>query len=99
MATKINKKLSDFEGQEPTYSVDLEFHDPSENHNKFWHVRAFGPIVVRHWGRHGTKGQQMAEDYGWDREARSAARDLARKKMSEGYKEEVSVLDRFAREI
>lgn len=96
---KVNKKMSDFEGQEASYSVDLEYHDPNENHNKFWRIRVYDRFVVRHWGRHGTKGQQMCEDRGWDREARSAARDLANKKRSEGYKEEASVLDRFAREI
>jgi predicted DNA-binding WGR domain protein len=99
MGTKVNKKLADFEGQDPAYKADLEYHDPSENHNKFWHVRVYGRFVVRHWGRHGTKGQQMCEDCGWDREAVSAARDMANKKRSEGYTEEVSVLDRFAREI
>lgn len=99
MATKINKKMSDFEGQEPSLSLDLEYYDKAENHNKFWRIRVYGPIVIRHWGRHGTKGQQMAENYTWDREARSAARDLANEKRSKGYTAEASVLDRFAREF
>lgn len=99
MATKVNKKLSDFDGQEPTFQVDLEYVAPGENANKFWRIRVFGRYVVRNWGRLGTKGQQMCEDYGWDREAKSAARDLGNKKRSEGYQDQVSVLDRFAREI
>lgn len=99
MPSRINKKLSDFEGQEPSVSFDLEYFDKSENVNKFWRIRVFGCVVVRHWGRHGTKGQQMAEHYGWEREARSAARHLASEKQAKGYTAEVSVLDRFAREV
>jgi predicted DNA-binding WGR domain protein len=96
---KINKKMADFEGQEASVSADLEIHDPGENHNKFWRIRVYGSIVVRHWGRHGAKGQQMAEDHGSEWAAKSAARDLRDDKMSKGYKTEVGVLDRFAREM
>lgn len=97
--SKVNKTMADFDGQEPSYQAKLEFFDKTANHNKFWRVSVYGHVVVRHWGRHGTKGQQMAENKSWDREAISYARDLTSEKRSKGYEDEKSVLDRFVREI
>lgn len=96
---KLDRKMADFEGQEPSLTADLEIHDKSENHNKFWHIRVYGTIVVRHWGRHGTKGQQMAEDHYDTYSARLAARNLLNEKRAKGYTAEASVLDRFARDF
>lgn len=96
---KVNKKLEDFDGQEPSYAVDLDYYDKEENRNKFWRVRVFGRFVVRQWGRHGTKGQQMCEDHHYDFAAKAVARNLEMEKRNKGYRPEASVLDRFAREV
>jgi len=104
-ARKTDKKIEDFADYSPVYEQKLELHDPSENHNKFWHVFIYESegeqiYVVRHWGRNFTKGQSMVELWPpsvW--EARSYATEMARKKKREGYTVEVSFLDQLAREL
>lgn len=98
--TKTNKSPSDFEGQEPDYTEKLEFFDRGANKNKFWHVAVYGSYVVRHWGRHGAKGQTAVHlAYSkWD--AREEADKLYWKKKDKGYiKDNTTVLDRLAREV
>lgn len=97
--TKTNKSPSEFEGLQPDHSARLELFDKRKNHNKFWHIFVYDRFVVRHWGRHGSKGQWSVHE-AWNRwGAREAGLDLIRQKAAKGYKVEVGVLDRFAREI
>lgn len=93
------KTLSDFEGQEPSFTKSYEIFDPKKNANKFWRIYVFGPYVVRHHGRHGSKGLFTVHKAYSDWAARSEAQDIAQKKYDKGYRPEASVLDRFAREF
>jgi len=98
--TKVNKDPSEFDGQEPDYDEKLEFYDSRRNHNKFWHIRVYGRFVVRHFGRHGTKGQtQVHRAYSsWN--AREQADKLYWQKKDKGYvKDQTTILDRLAREV
>jgi predicted DNA-binding WGR domain protein len=98
--TKVKKTLADFDGQEPSYHEKLEFYDPKQNHNKFWHIWVYDSYVVRHFGRHGTKGQtQVHRAYSaWD--ARQEADKLYWQKKDKGYvKDQTTVLDRLVREV
>jgi len=91
--------LADFEGQSSTFTRTYEVFDPKTNANKFWRVYVFGAYVVRHHGRHGSKGLfTVHKGYGnW--EAERYAAKIANKKWGDGYRKEASVLDRFAREF
>ena len=97
--TKTNKSHEDFEGQEPSFEAHLEIFDKRKNHNKFWHITVYGNHVVRHWGRHGTKGQWSVHRTWNEWGSKSAAEDLVQQKRLKGYKREANILDRFAREI
>lgn len=88
-----------FEDQEPSFEEKLEIFDPKVNANKFWHIRVFGCFVVRHWGRHGSKGQFKVEKGSSDYDAQRQAEKLADKKRDKGYEDEASVLERVAREV
>jgi predicted DNA-binding WGR domain protein len=55
--------------------------------------------VVRHWGRHGTNGQSSVHSAYSEWAAEVAAEELYYKKHDKGYRPEVNVLDRFAREL
>ena len=97
--TKSSKKASEFEGQEPSYHEKLELYDPSNNNNKFWHIWVYDHYVVRNYGRHGSNGQWTVHTAysSWD--AREEADKLYWKKKDKGYiKDDVTVLDRLARE-
>lgn len=101
---KTSKKIEDFQDQTPVFETKLELHDPSENHNKFWHVFIFEDegeklYVVRHWGRNFTKGQSMAEILPDSWSAKDYATEMAKKKRREGYTVEVGFLDQLAREL
>jgi predicted DNA-binding WGR domain protein len=93
------KTLADFEGQEPSFSEKYEIFDPKKNANKFWHIYAFGQFIVRHHGRHGSKGLFTVHKTHSDWSARHEAREIAQKKYDKGYRDEANFLDRFAREI
>ena len=93
------KTLADFEGQEPSYSEKYEIFDPKKNANKFWHIYVFGNHIVRHHGRHGSKGLFTVHECYYGSSARNAARDFADKKYNKGYRDEASFLDRFVREV
>jgi len=82
-----------------SFTRTYEIFDPKTNANKFWRIYVFGAHVVRHHGRHGSKGLfTVHRAYaGW--QAESNAAELANKKWSKGYRKEASVLDRFAREF
>ncbi len=48
----------------------------------------FGTVrLVRNWGRIGTFGQERAEEYGTEFEARQALEALARAKWGRGYRD------------
>lgn len=97
---KSDKDASFFADQEPDWEVKLEMYDPRKNHNKFWHIRVYGTYVVRHWGRHGSKGQTSVH-YTWSRTAaKRAAQELAWAKEDKGYEpDNTTILDRMAREV
>jgi predicted DNA-binding WGR domain protein len=97
--TKVNNSPADFEGLDPNYERRLEIFDRKKNHNKFWRIWVYGQYVVRHWGRHGTKGQHSVHRAWNEWGAKSAAQDLYYKKSDKGYRPEVGVLDRIVREI
>ena len=97
--TKVSKDPAEFEGMEPSYSHKLEVFDPKSNTNKFWHIEVYGQYVVRHHGRHGTKGLWTIHKAWNEWGAQCAATDLYDQKYYKGYRPEVSVLDRIAREI
>lgn len=95
---KSIKKITEFDGQDPSYDERLDYYAPSNNNNKFWHIRVFGRYVVRQFGRHGTKGQvQVHEAYSsWD--AREQADKLYWQKKDKGYtKNQTTVLDQLTR--
>lgn len=92
--------LADFEGQESSYTEKYEVFDPKRNANKYWRIYVFGVYIVRHHGRHGSKGLHTVHECLFDWEARSNARLMAEKKYEDGgYRDEATFLDRFAREI
>lgn len=93
------KTLADFEGQTSSFTRTYEVWDPKKNTNKFWRIYVFGSYVVRHHGRHGSKGLFTVHKGYANFEAESKAAGLANKKWSDGYRLEVSFLDRFAREV
>jgi predicted DNA-binding WGR domain protein len=102
--SKTNKILADFAEIEPLRRSELEIYDPKANHNKFWRCYIYKPgdgytYVVRHWGRNGTKGQQMAESFGWEHMGTETFRKLVDEKEDKGYRPEASTLDKIVREV
>lgn len=98
--TKVSKTHADFDGQDSDYAEKLELHDPSNNNNKFWHVWVYGEFIVRHYGRHGTKGQTVVHRAYSTWDAKEEADKLYWKKKDKGYiKDETTILDRLAREV
>lgn len=104
--SKTNKTLADFADQQPIYKVELEIFDTKANHNKFWRCYIFSTpgvgmshFVVRHWGRNGTKGQQMVESFYGKYEAQDSAERLTAEKRAKGYRAEASPLDKIIREV
>lgn len=89
--------LKDFSSQEPSFNRNYEYYEGTSN--KFWRIYVFGSYVVRHHGRHGSKGLFTVHKGYANFEAESKAAGLANKKWSDGYRLEVSFLDRFAREV
>lgn len=97
---KVSKTLADFEGLEPDYEQKLEFYDTKKNHNKFWHIWVYGNLVVRNYGRHGSKGQTVVHETWSKGAAKNAARDLMWSKEEKGYKPDTTtILDHIARKI
>jgi len=98
--TKTDKKPSEFDGMEPDYEKRLEVFDRKTNTNKFWRVWVYGEFVVRHWGRHGTKGQKAVHSAWNEWGAKTAALFLVDQRIwNKNYKDEAGILDRFAREV
>lgn len=98
--TKVSKSPSEFDGLEADYDERLDLFDRTANKNKFWHIRVYGQFVVRHWGRHGSKGQfAVHQAYSvWN--AKEEADKLYWQKKDKGYvKDTTTVLDRMVREI
>jgi len=91
--------LADFKDQASSFAWAGEVFDQKKNANKFWRIYVFGAYMVRHHGRHGSKGLFTVHLAFADHEARFSAARIADKKYDEGYREEASVLDRFAREF
>ena len=91
--------LADFEGQEPSFERAYEVWDPKKNANKFWRIFVYGDYVVRHHGRHGSKGLVTVHKAYANWQAEGNAAKLADKKYSKGYRDEAPILDRFAREF
>lgn len=91
--------LADFDGQTASFTKTYEIFDPKKNANKFWRIYVFGAYVVRHHGRHGSKGLFTVHKAYANWQAEGNAAELAQKKYSKGYRPEASVLDRFAREF
>lgn len=97
---KINKSPSDFAGQEPDFDERLDYYDPKNNHNKFWHIQVYGRYVVRRWGRHGSKGQSSVHSAPSCYHARDEANKLYWQKRDKGYvKDQTTVLDHIARKL
>lgn len=102
--SKTTKTLADFVDQQPVFKAELEIFDPKANHNKFWRIYVYPAdpghfYVARHWGRNGTKGQQMVEYFYGRYEAQRSAEDLANEKIGKGYRKEASPLDKIVREV
>jgi predicted DNA-binding WGR domain protein len=100
---KTGKTLEDFAGIQPTTKVELEIHEPSEGHSKFWRIYVYQVgsdyYVARHWGRNGSKGQQMVESFYSSYVARSFYDTLSGEKFRKGYRPEASPLDKIVREV
>ena len=98
-----NPSLSKFEGQEPDYEERLDFFDREANKNKFWRIQVYGKHIIRHWGRHGSKGQttvHYSPHGGTSWAAKEHAYLLYRQKINKGYiKDETTILDHMVREI
>lgn len=97
--TKVTKDPADFENEDSEFEKRLEVFDKKANTNKFWRIWVYGRYVVRHWGRHGTKGQWAVHQALSPFQAREHAWDLYDKKYNKGYRKEAELLDRIAREI
>ena len=100
---KAKKTLDDFSDLQPLLKHELEIHEPSEGHSKFWrcyvYVQGSDYFVVRHWGRNGAKGQQMVESFDSKYQALDAAGKVYGEKLRKGYKAEASPLDKIVREV
>lgn len=103
---KTKKTLADFTDQQPILAYELEIFDTSSNTNKFWRCYVYAPggggsdyHVARHWGRNGTKGQQLVESYYSKYDALDAANKVGGEKLRSGYKKEASPLDKIIREV
>ncbi len=103
MPDKTSKTLADFEGQTPIHKAELEIFDTKANHNKFWRIYVYqmndGYFIARHWGRNGTKGQQMVESSYSRYSSLDYAERLQEEKTRKGYKPEASPLDKIVREV
>ena len=102
--SKTNKTLADFAELTPLKKVELEVFDPEANHNKFWRCYIYKPgdgfhYVARHWGRNGSKGQQMVESFSWQHAAIDSFAKLLDQKENKGYRPEASPLDKIVREV
>jgi len=101
--SKVNKSLSDFASLTPLVKRELELHDPSEGHSKFWRIYLYSVApnyyVARHWGRNGSKGQQMVEGFYSQYTAIESFTTLVDQKEDKGYRPEASPLDKIVREV
>jgi predicted DNA-binding WGR domain protein len=68
--------------------------------NKFWEVAIFkkggGYMLVRRWGKYGSKGQLKEEFFSSKWTAENAAEVHADKKRDKGYTKEVDIVARLA---
>jgi len=98
--TKLDADPGEFDGQEPVLEKKLDFFDRASNKNKFWHIRVYGKCIVRHWGRHGSKGQKAVHVAWCNSSAIDQAWTLYYEKKGKGYvKDETTILDRVVREV
>lgn len=103
--SKTTKTLEDFSELQPLQKVQLEIHDPANGHSKFWRCYLYleaasnAYYVVRHWGRNGTKGQQMVERFYAKYTAQTSYAKLVDEKERKGYRPEASPLDKIVREV
>jgi predicted DNA-binding WGR domain protein len=101
--SKSNKTLADFAELQPIKKVELEIFDPEAGHNKFWRAYIYGVApnyyVARHWGRNGSKGQQMVESFYSQYAAIESFTKLLDQKENKGYRPEASPLDKIVREV
>ena len=101
--SKTNKTLADFADLQPIKKVELEIFDPEVNANKFWRIYIYSVApnyyVARHWGRNGSKGQQMVEGFYSQYAAIESFTKLVDQKESKGYRPEASPLDKIVREV
>jgi predicted DNA-binding WGR domain protein len=105
---KTNKTLADFSELQPIVKHELEIFDKEANHNKFWRCYVYSEpysgtalthFVVRHWGRNGSKGQQLVEGFYSKYDAIDSSTKLYREKINKGYAPEASPLDKIVREV
>ena len=91
---------------EPVLHTYLEYLGPNEDNasgrsNKFWEVAVLHDakqgvyLVVRRWGRYGSKGQVKPEKSYSRSAAKRKARGYAKKKREKGYTREVDVITRL----
>jgi len=101
--SKTNKTLADFADLQPIKKVELEIFDPEVNANKFWRIYIYSVApnyyVARHWGRNGSKGQQMVEGFYSQYAAIESFTKLVDQKEDKGYRPEASPLDKIVREV
>lgn len=91
--------LEGFEDQKPDQEIRLDKYDrTANNNNKFWYCQVFGTIVVRRWGRNGTKGGHKVEEAPTAYAAKNFAKTMESEKLDEGYRPDPSLLEKLARE-
>jgi len=83
--------------REPDWKQRLEFigenlANKSGRSGKFWQAEVYGCRFVRRWGKIGTTGQTMSEEFGSPFEAKEAAVKMAESKRQKGYTTEVDII-------
>jgi len=83
--------------REPDFKMRLEFvganaQNQSGESMKFWQAEVWGSTFVRRWGKIGTRGQTMREDFASPQHAQQAARKMAIEKQRKGYTLEVDII-------
>lgn len=87
-----------FEDQTPDLELRLDKYDRAENSNKFWYLKVFGTLIVRRWGRNGTRGQGQVHEAPSAYAAKNFAKTMEDEKKSDGYTNDPSLLEKIARE-
>lgn len=101
----MSSTIQDTHEGDLVYHRYLEFVGPNADNasgksDKFYEVavvkRADGKfVVVRRWGKYGTKGQTKEEVCSDKWAAKAKARDLKSKKRAKGYTKEIDVITRL----